>query len=98
VAIKAVVMSVRESIEHEIEAIRRLDPRLADGPYAQIALALADEMDGDRNKGMTKAAVGTELRQTLNRLYELIPEDQEKDAVDELRNRRENRRAGGAAA
>lgn len=92
-------MSVRESIEREIDEIRRLDPRLADGPYAEMALALADEMDGDRNKGMTKATVGTELRQTLNRLYELIPEDQEKDAVDELRTRREQRRsAGGAGA
>lgn len=91
-------MSVRESMEREIEEIRRLDPKLADGVYAAMALALADEIDADRNKAMSTAACSTELRQTMNTLRELIPEDDEKDAVDELRNRREQRRAGGAGA
>lgn len=91
-------MSVREAVESEIAIIRRADPALADSVYAASALALAQQMDADDLRPVGAATLATELRQTMNTLRELIPEGEEKDAVDELREQREKRRAGGAGA
>lgn len=94
-------MSVREAVEREIEQIRRLDEDLADGVYAASALALADQMDSVNSKAVAVATAATELRQTMNTLRELMPEDDEKDFTDELRGRRDDRiarHAGSAGA
>lgn len=84
--------------ELEVERIRELDPALADSLMAAAIVSLAYELDNPYNSATSKANCVGELRQTMNRLHELMPESQEQDVVDELREQRDKRRAGSAGA
>lgn len=91
-------MAVRDAVEREIERMRKRDADLADGVFAATALALADQLDDSHNSATSKSMCAHQLRETMNRLLELLPEAEEQDSIDELQRRREQRRAGGARA
>lgn len=62
-----------------------------------LALALAREIDGE-NSATSKSMCAGQLRDTLDRLRELTPADEEADALDELASRRDARVVGGSAS
>lgn len=91
-------MSARSAVERDLKAIHRRDRDLADGTLAASALVLAEQLDDPANSATSKSLCAKELRETMATLRHLLPAETEDDSVDELRDRRERRRAGGAGA
>ena len=87
------VGTVVEAVERDLAAIADVDPDLAISGLAALALALAREMDNP-NSATSKSMCAGQLRDTLDRLRELMPPEQETNEIDELRARRERRVAG----
>lgn len=90
-------MSVHEAVERDLAAIRVVAPHVADSALAATALALATELDGN-NSATSKSMCARALAVVLEQLREQTPLGEEKDALDDLAARRDQRRAGGAAA
>jgi hypothetical protein len=90
--------NVIEGALREVEAIRARDPELADSALAASAVALAREIEHPYNSATSKSMCAREMRDTLDRLRELAPEEEREDAVDDLQaqrqKRRQKRRAG----
>jgi hypothetical protein len=63
---------------------------LADSALAASALALASEMD-EHNSATSKSMCAKALLETMDRLRSLAPANEEDDALDELRSRRESK-------
>ena len=62
-----------------------------------LALALAREIDTPGNSSTSKSVCARSLLDTMAQLRELMPTDQEADALDELSQRRDARRNRSAA-
>lgn len=90
------VGTVVEAVGRDLAALG--DDALAESALAAAALALARELDDPSNSATSKSMCARALLDTLNRLRELAPEDEEEDGVDELRARRAARLAGEPAA
>lgn len=89
-------MGVAAAVERDLAALALRDSALAESSLALSALCLAQEMDSD-NSATSKSMCGRELRDTLDRLRELAPEVKQKDRVDDLAKRREDRRSTAAS-
>jgi hypothetical protein len=86
-------MSVIEAAEREVEAIRKRDTDLADSALAASAIALAYEIANPYNSATSKSMCAREMRDTLDRLRELAPEERKADDLDDLAARRARRLA-----
>lgn len=85
---------VAEALERDLKQIERVDEDLANSALAASARILARELDNPENSVTSKLTCARELRETLGRLRELVPDDQEADKLDELSRRRAKRIAG----
>lgn len=86
-------LAVVEAAEREVAAIRQRDPGLADSALAASAVALAYEIANPYNSATSKSMCAREMRDTLDRLRELAPEEDHADSLDELKQRRAERQA-----
>lgn len=89
--------SLVEAVERDLKALAKRDAALARSALAMSALALAYEIEHPYNSATSKASCAGELRDALNRLRELAPEDEEKDGIDDLTARRTARLAQAKA-
>lgn len=87
-------MSVVEAVQGEIDAI---GDKAAGSAMAATALALAAELDGS-NSATSKSMCAKALVDVLRELRALAPPKETEDELSRLRNDRERRRAGLAAA
>lgn len=90
-------MSVYEAVERDLAKIRRRSEELADSALAATALAMAAEIDAD-NSATSKSMCAARLTETMDRLRELAPAEQEGDYLDDLAARRTARLEGRATA
>lgn len=88
---------VTEAVQRDLAALAELDPALAESTYAATALALAAELDAG-NSATSKSMCAKALLDTMNRLWELAPDREEEDRLDELSARREKRLARRTAS
>lgn len=84
-------MTVLESVERDLEAMRRRDPGVADSGCAAAALQLARELDSDRNSATSKAMCAKALLEMMETLRSQLPPAEERDRLDELAGRRSAR-------
>lgn len=87
-----------ESVQRDLDKIRELSVELADSALAASALAMALEIENPYNSATSKSMCARSLADSMATLRELTPPAADKDALDELRARREGRLAGGAGA
>lgn len=85
--------TVIEGAEREVSAIRKRDPELAKSALAASAVALAYEIEHPYNSATSKSNCAKEMRDTLDRLRELAPEEEKEDDLDDLGKRRAARLA-----
>lgn len=83
--------SVVEGVRRDLDAIAERDPELACSGLALSALALAARMDDPDTSSTAVAGCARALVEALDRLRELVPAEQESDAVDELAKQRARR-------
>jgi hypothetical protein len=89
-------MDVGDAVARDLDKLRQHAPELAESALAASALALAAEIDSAGNSATSKSMCARELRDTLDRLRELAPPEEEEDGLDELTARRTARLAGGS--
>jgi hypothetical protein len=89
---------VFEGVEQDIASIATGDKTLATSALAGAASALALEIENPYNSATSKAMCSGQLRETLDRLRELAPPEEERDGVDDLTTRRAARRSAGRTA
>lgn len=87
-------MSVLEAVERDL---KRVPADLAESALAETAKSLARELDAD-NSATSKSMCARALAEVLEQLRELTPPKEEGDRTDDLRARREKRRARSTAA
>lgn len=80
---------VEAGVERDIAALG--SEELATSGLAASALALAGLIDDPKNSATSKAQCQKALLDTLDRLRELAPPKVERDRVDEIAKRREQR-------
>lgn len=80
--------SVEVAVQREIESLG-----VRGTAHAATALALARELDSTTNSATSKSMVARSLNDTLDKLRELAPDDDESDPLDELAARRSGRRS-----
>jgi len=86
---------VVEAVRRDLAALKRRDKQLAEGALAQAALALAARIDDPDNSATSVSMCARELRDHMNRIWELAPAETRDNRVDDLSTRREQRRATG---
>ena len=86
-------MSILAATEKDIAAIAKTDPALAESSLAALALSLAGTMDDPKCPRGPYAMCANQLLAVTNTLRELATPPKAKDHVDELRERRADRRA-----
>lgn len=91
-------VNVISAVEHDVAAIGARDPELAESALAASAVALAYEIEHPFNSATSKSMCAREMRDTLDRLRDLAPEEQTKDGLDDLSAARANRRQRSAAS
>jgi len=89
-------VNVYDSVKSDLDEIAKVDKRLADSGLASLALAMAAEIDNTKNSATSKAMCAGRLHEAMERLRELTPERREADELDDLRAKREKRRAKAA--
>jgi hypothetical protein len=89
---------VAAAVERDLAEIRRRDSDLADSALAASALTLACELDKPGNSATSKSMCARVLVDTLDRLRELAPPDEENDGLDDLARKRAARLGGRAAS
>ena len=87
-------MTNEERTERDLALIAKRDKTLADGSLAGAALEMARGLDSNASLAQ-KTLAAKEHRETMDRLRELAPAEKAKDRVDDLRERRDKRRAVG---
>lgn len=88
-------MTVREPgpVEAAVLAdLERWGPRVAGSALAAVAVSGAQALDDPTLKPTPRSMLLAQVRETLLKLAELAPEEEEADAVDEIARRREARR------
>lgn len=86
------------AVRRDLAMLAERDPALADGALAQLALAMAAEIDDPDNTATAKSMCAARLSDALDRLRDLAPPAVEHDRLDEVSQRREQRRRTGRAA
>jgi hypothetical protein len=89
--------AVLAGVNRELAALKKLDKDLANGALAATAQALAREIDNADTSPTSKATCARALADTMTALRAMAPKSRPQDGVDELRDRRDARRAGRAA-
>lgn len=89
---------VVDAVKRDLAVVAKADAALGKSGLALLALALAREVDSPFNSATSKSMCAGQLRDTLDRLVELMPPAVEKDDLDDLSRRRAARLAGGAGA
>ena len=87
----AVPGRVVAAVERDLTAFRRRSPEIADSALAAAALVLAERMDNPRNSATSVSMCARALKETMDRLRELLPPVQEADRLDDLASRRQKR-------
>jgi hypothetical protein len=90
-------MSVVDGVKRDLASIAERDPGLAESTLASSALSLAEGMDDPGNSFTSRGIAARELRETMDRLRDLAPEEQKKDGLDDLSAARAKRRQRSAA-
>lgn len=78
-----------EAVRAELEELAGRDANLASGALAHLALAMAREIDSERNSATSKSMCASRLLEALEQLRVLAPEPKEEE--DELERRRRER-------
>lgn len=86
------------ALERELLALQNRAPDLARSTLAAGAMAMAREIDKPNNSATSKSMCQARLLEALHELRELAPPEEKKDALDEVSKKRNERRAGLAAA
>jgi outer membrane biosynthesis protein TonB len=81
--------------ERDVAAIKKRDKALGESALARAAVALAFEINHPWNSATSKSMCAREMRETIDRLRELAPEEEEADQLDDLRARRAARIESG---
>jgi hypothetical protein len=89
---------VVEAAMREVEAIRERDEELAGSALSASAVALAYEIEHPFNSATSKSMCAREMRDTLDRLRELMPPEEKPDAISDIEAQRAKRLARVAAA
>lgn len=89
---------VSEAVARDVAAMARRDRSIAESGHAATARALARELDHPWNSATSKSMCARALTETLDRLRELLPPEEEKDGLDDLSARRAARLGGAATA
>jgi hypothetical protein len=84
--------TVTDALEQELARLSKR-AHLADSTLAATARALAHELDSSRNSATSKSMCAKAMYDAIDRLYDLAPEEAQADDVDEIRRKREERRA-----
>lgn len=86
--------TVVSAVEHELAALRKADPALAEGALALTARKMAEQLDADGGVSATaKSMCAKVLIEAMERLRQLAPVVEEADSLDELASRRITRLA-----
>lgn len=91
---KAGRTEVVTATEREIAEIRKRAPAVAASSQAATAVQLAIELENPHNSATSKSMIARVLNDTIERLRELAPAEEEADKVDELKARRAARAKG----
>lgn len=83
-------MTVRASVQRDIDALAKRDAKIATSGLAALALSLAREMDA-KNSATSKSMCARALSETLEKLEALAPPEETADALDELASKRAKR-------
>lgn len=88
------------AVRRDLAAISQRHSALAQSGLALSALALARQVDDTGNSATAIASCARQLRETLDRLRELAPEEEGDDNLDNLQLERAERQAqaGGGQA
>lgn len=86
-----------DAIHSDLDALREVAPELADSALAASALAMAREIANPYASATAKSNCARIVLDTMDRLRELAPPDEDHDELDELRDRRAARRGGATA-
>ena len=82
----------------DLEQIKARDERVGGSALAASAVTLAYELANPYNSATSKALCARALRETMDRLEEMLPpEVKERDGIDQLAIERDRRRRSGAA-
>lgn len=81
------------AVEKELAALRKRDKDLADSATAAGALAMAFELDNPHNSATSKSMCRKQLAEALEELRDRAPAEKKGDSVDDLADRRKERRA-----
>ena len=96
-AVKSIAeLSVERAVRFDLAELAKSLPTIERSALAVSALTLARQMDAVEVSAASKAACARSLRETLDRLRDLVPADVVGDRLDELTTRRSRRR--GAVA
>jgi len=90
--------NVIEAVERDLAELRERDERLAESGLAAAAMAMAYEIEHPYNSATSKSMCAKVLRETIDRLHELAPPEQEKDELDAILDGRRERLEGSPAA
>lgn len=85
------------AVQRDLAVLRQVSPDLADGALAASALAMAREIDNAGNSATSKSMCARALLETLDRIRELMPDEEGTDALDDLASRRATRLTGKSA-
>jgi hypothetical protein len=94
---KVPVLAV-DAVRRDLAVVAKTDKALSESALAATALLLAAEMDNPTNSATSKSMCAHQLRETMDRLRELVPEQKAEDRVDDLTARRAARHAARRAA
>ena len=102
---RSVRTNVIEAAERDVALIRKRDAKLGKSALAATAIALAYEiehapeghvpLEHPYNSATSKSMCSREIRETIDRLRELAPEDEEADQLDSLAAQRAARIGAG---
>jgi hypothetical protein len=85
-----------EAVERDVAQLAKRDRAIAGSALAAAAVALAYEIENPYNSATSKSMCAGQLRDTLDRLRELAPAEEETDGLDDLSARRAARIAGAS--
>ena len=88
--------SVSGAVSRDLARVRRRDAEVAGSALAAAALVLAGELDDPGNSATSKSMCARALKETMDRLWELLPPVEEADRLDDLTSRRQTRLRRGA--
>lgn len=88
-------MTVVESVGRDLARWEKRRAGVSESTLAAVVLRLAARIDDPETSATAASYCANALNTILQRLEEQLPAEETSDDVDELRRRREKRRAGG---